>query len=169
MTAERFGLILIYLWLIKGAQSYGKVVYFTTLFPYVVLTTLLVYVATLPGFSKGVEYYITPDWRWVMFLSISILVKVEYMFLMAGKSMPGSEKLSGELLFPKEKKKIVVFNLFKSHFPTNSLTLGTIHLRRRHILGGEGLKIGQICRRIVVKNCRRRGVGVKNCENLPTS
>jgi solute carrier family 6 amino acid transporter-like protein 5/7/9/14 len=48
--------------LIKGAQSYGKVVYFTTLFPYVVLTTLLVYVATLPGFSKGVEYYITPDW-----------------------------------------------------------------------------------------------------------
>ena len=37
------------------------------------------------------------------------------------------------------------------------LWLGTIHLRRRHILGGEGSKIGQICRRIVVKNCRRRG------------
>ena len=49
--------------LIKGAQSYGKVVYFTTLFPYVVLTTLLIYVATLPGFTKGIEYYLTPDWR----------------------------------------------------------------------------------------------------------
>ena len=33
--------------------------------------------------------------------------------------------------------------------------LGTIHLRRRHALGGEGSKICQICRRIVLKNCRR--------------
>ena len=32
---------------------------------------------------------------------------------------------------------------------------GTIHLRRRHVLGGEGSKICQICRRIVLKNCRR--------------
>ena len=30
---------------------------------------------------------------------------------------------------------------------------------------GEGSKIGQICRQIVVKNCRREGVGVKNREN----
>ena len=36
-------------------------------------------------------------------------------------------------------------------------TLGTIHLRRRHVLGGEGSKICQICWRIVVKNCRRKG------------
>ena len=35
--------------------------------------------------------------------------------------------------------------------------LGTIHLRRRHVLGGEGSKIGQICQRIVVKNCQREG------------
>ena len=32
---------------------------------------------------------------------------------------------------------------------------GTIHLRRRHALGGEGSKICLICRRIVLKNCRR--------------
>ena len=32
---------------------------------------------------------------------------------------------------------------------------GTIHLRCRHALGGEGSKICQICRRIVLKNCRR--------------
>ena len=32
---------LVCLSLIKGIQSYGKVVYFTTLFPYVVLTALL--------------------------------------------------------------------------------------------------------------------------------
>ena len=46
---------------------------------------------------------------------------------------------------------------------------GTIHLICRHSLGGKGSKIGHIYRRIIVKNCRRRAVGVKNCENLPTS
>ena len=39
-------------------------------------------------------------------------------------------------------------------------------LRRRHSLGGKGSKIGQICRRIVVKNCRRRGVRIKNREHF---
>ena len=49
--------------LIKGIQSYGKVVYFTTLFPYVVLTTLLGYVATLDGFGDGMKFYFVPeDW-----------------------------------------------------------------------------------------------------------
>ena len=38
---------------------------------------------------------------------------------------------------------------------TEIICLGTIHLRRRHALGGEGSKICQICRRIVLKNCRR--------------
>lgn len=48
--------------LIKGIASYGKVVYFTTTFPYVVLTTFLIYVSTLDGFSDGISYYISPDW-----------------------------------------------------------------------------------------------------------
>ena len=48
--------------LIKGVQSYGKVAYFTTLFPYVVLTILLIYAATLPGFTNGIEFYLVPDW-----------------------------------------------------------------------------------------------------------
>ena len=48
--------------LIKGIQSYGKVVYFTTLFPYVVLTIMVGYVATLDGFGKGMEFYFVPNW-----------------------------------------------------------------------------------------------------------
>ena len=54
--------VLVCAFLIKGVQSYGKVVYFTTLFPYVVLTTLLIYVSFLPGFAKGIEFYLVPDW-----------------------------------------------------------------------------------------------------------
>ena len=49
--------------LIGGIQNYGKVVYFVTTFPYVVLTTLLAYVSTLDGFADGVHYYVTPDWE----------------------------------------------------------------------------------------------------------
>ena len=36
-------------------------------------------------------------------------------------------------------------------------------------LGGKGSEIGLIWKRIVAKNCRRRAVGLKNRENLPTS
>ncbi len=49
--------------LIKGVQSYGKVVYFTTLFPYVVLTIMVGYVATLDGFKEGMEFYFVPQWE----------------------------------------------------------------------------------------------------------
>ena len=54
--------VIICVFLSKGIQSYGKVVYFTTLFPYVVLTILLGYTATLEGFTDGLEFYFVPRW-----------------------------------------------------------------------------------------------------------
>ncbi|PAA74854.1 hypothetical protein BOX15_Mlig005956g4 [Macrostomum lignano] len=53
--------IVVCLSLIKGIKSSGKVVYFTALFPYVVMFILLVRGLTLPGASEGVWFLLRPQ------------------------------------------------------------------------------------------------------------
>lgn len=52
--------IIVCLCLIKGVQSSGKVVYFTALFPYLVLVILLIRGVLLPGAYNGIIFYTNP-------------------------------------------------------------------------------------------------------------
>ncbi|VDD81142.1 unnamed protein product [Mesocestoides corti] len=56
-----FAWIVVVVSLVKGIQSLGKVSYFTAIFPYIMLTILMVRAATLKGSLEGVKYYITPN------------------------------------------------------------------------------------------------------------
>ncbi|KAK6473404.1 sodium- and chloride-dependent GABA transporter ine-like isoform X1 [Huso huso] len=55
--------VLIYFSIFKGVKSTGKVVYFTALFPYVILLALLINNAQLPGAIEGIKFFIIPEWE----------------------------------------------------------------------------------------------------------
>jgi solute carrier family 6 amino acid transporter-like protein 5/7/9/14 len=52
----------IFLVILRGVKSSGKAAYFLALFPYVVMITLLIRGATLPGAVDGILFFITPQW-----------------------------------------------------------------------------------------------------------
>ncbi|CDQ56483.1 unnamed protein product [Oncorhynchus mykiss] len=58
--------VVVFLCLIRGVKSSGKVVYFTATFPYVVLTILFIRGITLEGAVTGIKYYLTPQWHKIL-------------------------------------------------------------------------------------------------------
>lgn len=55
--------IAVYLVIIKGVKSSGKMSYFLAIFPYVVMLVLLIRAVTLDGAIDGIKFFITPDFK----------------------------------------------------------------------------------------------------------
>jgi len=53
--------LLVWLIICRGPQSSGKAAWVTALYPYVILTTLLIRAVTLPGAIDGIKFYLKPD------------------------------------------------------------------------------------------------------------
>ncbi|XP_060529848.1 sodium- and chloride-dependent GABA transporter 1-like isoform X2 [Cylas formicarius] len=57
------GWLLVYFVVRKGLHQSGKVIWFSALFPYVILLIMLVRAVTLEGAGDGLLYYVTPRWE----------------------------------------------------------------------------------------------------------
>lgn len=57
------GWLLVYFIIRRGLHQSGKIIWFSALFPYVVLFILLGRAVTLEGSYEGLLYYVTPRWE----------------------------------------------------------------------------------------------------------
>lgn len=55
--------VVVFLVIARGIKSSGKASYFLALFPYVIIFALLIRAVTLEGASKGILYFLTPQWH----------------------------------------------------------------------------------------------------------
>ncbi|XP_041374202.1 sodium- and chloride-dependent glycine transporter 1-like [Gigantopelta aegis] len=62
MLCNLLSWLIVFAVLSKGIKSLGKVVYFTAIFPYIILTILLIRSSILEGAATGILYYLKPDW-----------------------------------------------------------------------------------------------------------
>jgi len=64
--------ILVWLIVCRGPKSSGKAAWVTALYPYFVLTALLIRAVTLPGAMEGIKFYLKPDFSRLAYTEVWI-------------------------------------------------------------------------------------------------
>ncbi|XP_046356081.2 sodium-dependent serotonin transporter-like [Haliotis rufescens] len=72
--------IVIYFCLWKGVKSSGKAVWVTATLPYIILFILLIRGCTLPGASKGIYYFIKPDFSRLLTVDVWVDAAAQIFF-----------------------------------------------------------------------------------------
>ncbi|XP_033736454.1 sodium- and chloride-dependent creatine transporter 1-like [Pecten maximus] len=72
--------VIVYLCIIKGIKSSGKVVYVTATLPYILLFVLLVHNLTLPGSMDGVVFFIKPDFETLLNIQVWIQAAIQIFY-----------------------------------------------------------------------------------------
>nr|XP_022325393.1 uncharacterized protein LOC111125661 isoform X3 [Crassostrea virginica] len=55
--------VIVFICLVKGVRTSGKVAYFVVIFPFLIMLTLLVRALTMEGNMTGIKFYVTPKWE----------------------------------------------------------------------------------------------------------
>lgn len=54
---------IVFICLVKGVRTSGKVAYFVVIFPFLIMLTLLIRALTMEGNMTGIKFYVTPKWE----------------------------------------------------------------------------------------------------------
>ncbi|XP_021372488.1 sodium- and chloride-dependent GABA transporter 2-like isoform X1 [Mizuhopecten yessoensis] len=72
--------ILLYLCVCRGIKVTGKIMYVTSLFPYVILTILLIRGVTLDGAKEGIKFYLEPNFAYLQNYQVWIDAGTQILF-----------------------------------------------------------------------------------------
>lgn len=62
--------IIVYISVVQGVDSLGRMSYFTACFPYIVITALLIVACLEPGADKGIVYFFKPKWEQLLNIKV---------------------------------------------------------------------------------------------------
>lgn len=92
--------LLVFITKAKGVTVSGKIIYFTAVFPYVMLIILLIRGCLLPGSGRGIQFYVKPNIEKLKDFTVHFLMLfLDTLLLFTHEHFPGMERRSRPSIF----------------------------------------------------------------------